>query len=240
MKMREKVIGILGGMGPEATRDLYAHIIRLTPADRDQDHLHTVIDSNPKIPDRTAHIVGDGEDPVPAMVESGKRLQRAHADFIIIPCISAHYFLDALQRRLELPVLSVFEAVAQEIHIYSINGPVGLLATDGTIQGGKFAHVLNEYGIPTLVPDSAFQQQVMEGIYTVKADPAGEKRNDCRRLFAGAAAHLVSQGACCIIAGCTEIPLALSAADITVPLKDPLETLAAAAVSRALGKRDHV
>lgn len=231
--MEEKTIGIMGGMGPEATCDLYTHIIRLTPALRDQDHLHTVIDSNPKIPDRTANIVGDGEDPVPAMLAGGARLKRAGADFIIIPCISAHYYLESLDVQLELPVLSAFEAVARAICDYPLEGPVGLLATNGTVMGGKFAAILSQYGLPTLVPENTFQEQVMEGIYTFKADPAGEKRNHCQKLFAAAAEHLIARGACCVIAGCTEIPLVLKDADIVVPLMDPLEILAAAAVARA-------
>ncbi len=233
--MKKKIIGIMGGMGPEATRDLYAHIIRLTPARKDQDHLHTVIDSNPGIPDRTAHIVGDGADPVPAMLDSGRRLEKAGVDFIIIPCISAHHFLASLRDQLRVPVLSAFEAVARAIVDYPIDGSVvGLLATDGTIRGGKFAAVLAEYGLTTRVPESAFQRQVMEGIYKVKADPTGEKRGHCRKLFAGAAEHLITRGACCVIAGCTEIPLALMAGDVAAPLMDPLEILAAAAVVRAL------
>lgn len=91
--MSEKVIGILGGMGPEATLDCFAKIIQNTPAKKDQEHLRIIIDSNPKVPDRTAAIIGNGESPVPLLVEGCRSLQRAKADFIIIPCVSAHFFL---------------------------------------------------------------------------------------------------------------------------------------------------
>jgi aspartate racemase len=235
--MKEQVVGILGGMGPEATRDLFAHITRLTPVTRDQDHLHVIIDSFAKIPDRTAYIVGDGEDPLPAMLDGGRRLERADADFLIIPCISAHYFIEQLRAELRLPILSAFEETAKAIRAYPIHGEVGLLGTDGTVQSGKFAAVLSAHGLETLVPDADKQKHVMEGIYTVKADPTGERRDQCQELFRAAAVQLIRAGAWGIIAGCTEIPLALKAGDITVPLFDPVTILAKAAVARAKGSQ---
>ena len=233
--MKEQIIGIIGGMGPEATRDLYNNIIRLTHATKDQDHLHTIVDSNPKIPDRTAFIVSNGENPLPAILASGQRLQNAGASFALIPCISAHYFLEELRFQLKIPVLSAFEEVAKEICAYPIKRCIGLLATDGTVRSGKFAKVLAACSLQTVVPDTTYQQQVMKAIYTIKGDPSGEHRNHCRKLLLGGAEHLIQRGAMGIIAGCTEIPLVLDASDVSMPLFDPLEILAAAAVAKAKG-----
>ncbi len=83
--MGEKIIGILGGMGPEATADLFHRIIRATPVKRDQDHFRVIIDSNSKIADRTPAILGTGPSPLPMMVETGKNLERAGADFLLLP-----------------------------------------------------------------------------------------------------------------------------------------------------------
>lgn len=235
--MNEKIIGIIGGMGPEATRDLYDNIIHLTRAAKDQDHLHTIIDSNPRIPDRTAFIIGKGEDPLPAMLAGGRRLQAAGADFAVIPCISAHFFLEKLRAQLEIPILSAFEEVAREIRVYPNITRIGLLATDGTVRSGGFADTLAAHGIQTLVPDTVHQQNVMEAIYTIKGDSSGEKRYYCRDLFQAAAEHLIQNSAQGIIAGCTEIPLALHSSDITVPLFNPLTILAAAAVENAGGSK---
>ena len=113
--MSEKIIGIVGGMGPEATLDLYGEIMRATPACKDQDHLRVIIDSNPKIPDRTPAITGCGASPVPAMAMSCRTVARAGADFVIIPCISAHFFLNELQQQIDIPVLSAFDAVSAHI-----------------------------------------------------------------------------------------------------------------------------
>ena len=113
--MKEKVIGILGGMGPEATLDCYSRIISSTPAKTDQDHLRVIIDSNPKVPDRTAAIIAEGESPLPVLVAGCRTLQQAGADFIIIPCVSAHFFLDEIQQQIALPILSIFDAVTETI-----------------------------------------------------------------------------------------------------------------------------
>ena len=113
--MSKKTIGILGGMGPEATLDCFGKIIKNTPAQKDQDHLRVVIDSNPSVPDRTAAIIGNGRSPVPVMAEGCQALEKAGADFIIIPCVSAHFFIDEIQRQANLPILSIFDAVAESI-----------------------------------------------------------------------------------------------------------------------------
>jgi aspartate racemase len=221
-------------MGPEATRDLFGNIIAATPASCDQDHLRVFIDNNPQIPDRTANILGQGQDPVPAMVQSAQALARAGAEFIIIPCVSAHFFLGRIQRQSPLPILSLFEAVTDWIKAQGRMETVGLLATKGTIAGGAFAQALQAAGIETLVLGSRQQDQVMEAIYTIKADPTGRRRAECKEKLASAAEQLISRGAQGIIAGCTEIPLVLTPADISAPLLDPLLILAQAAVEHAV------
>ena len=231
--MKEKIIGILGGMGPEATRDLFANIIKFTPSKKDQDHLRIIIDNNPKIPDRTAAIVGDGEDPVPFMVESGLKLEQSGVDFIVIPCISAHYFIEELRSQLSVPILCMLEEVGKAIKDSGSVITVGLLATDGTIAGGHFKEKLAKYGFKTLVPTKDYQLSVMKAIYTIKSDVKGRKRNQCRRWLKSASDHLISNGASIIIAGCTEIPLVLLPEDVSVPFYNPLEIIAKAAVEKS-------
>jgi len=95
--LAEKVIGIIGGMGPEATADLYLKIIHNTPAAIDQQHMHVLIDGNTKIPDRTIAIMQGGEDPAPYIAASARNLFRAGADYLAISCNTAHYYYDAVQ-----------------------------------------------------------------------------------------------------------------------------------------------
>jgi len=232
--MAEKVIGILGGMGPEATLYLFEKIIRNTPAECDQDHLRVIIDSNPKVPDRTKAILENGENPVPIMVKSAQTLIQAGADFIIIPCISAHYFLDELSRNLNRPILSAFDAVAKRtVDDYPYIKTVGLLATNGTIQGGLFQKRLTESGIQTQVPDDQYQKRVMSTIYSIKGDPEGVARQENKTVMKDVAEHLIQKGSQGIIAGCTEIPLVLDPDDVAVPFLDPLLILAQTAIQKA-------
>lgn len=232
--MEEKVIGILGGMGPEATLDFFGKIIQSTPATIDQEHLRLIIDNNPKIADRTEAILEKGESPVPMMVQSSLSLEKAGADFIVIPCISAHFFLDELRRKLSLPILSALDEISVLItRDHPDIEAVGLLATKGTIHGGLFHKRLLERSTTTLVPDPDDQERVMGAIYKIKALTASQVREECKETLIDIASNLIKKGSQGIIAGCTEIPLVLEPEDLTVPLFDPLLILAKAAVREA-------
>ena len=113
MSSTKKTIGILGGMGPLATADLFEKITLLTKAETDRDHIRVYIDSNANIPDRTAAILGSGEDPVPEMSSALRNLEKCGADCIIMPCNTAHYFLPRLQEMTEIPFLSILTAAAE-------------------------------------------------------------------------------------------------------------------------------
>ena len=235
--MPEKVIGILGGMGPDATVDCFAKIIKNTPATRDQEHLRVVIDSNPKVPDRTAAIIGDGDSPVPKMVAGCRVLERAGADFIIIPCVSAHVFLTDVQQQIDLPILSIFDAVAEAItRDYPGVKAVGLLGTTGTVSGGLFQKRLMQDEIKTIVPDNNKQKKIMAAIYDIKKADAPRTRTEIRTDLIAAAKSLIikkPEGAQAIIAGCTEIPLALKQEHLALPYFDAVNILARAAILKA-------
>ena len=233
----EKVIGILGGMGPEATVDCFDKIIKNTPAAKDQDHIRVIIDSNPKVPDRTAAIIGDGESPVPVLVAGCRALARAGADFIIIPCVSAHVFLSEIQRQIQLPVLSIFDAVAEAVtRDHPQINTVGLLATTGTLSGGLFQKRLGQDAIKTLVCEDGVQSRVMAAIYDIKNAHAARSRSEITTDLIAAAESLIArspEGAQGIIAGCTEIPLALKQEHLAIPYFNAVTILARAAVRRA-------
>jgi len=232
--MTEKVIGILGGMGPEATLDLFGKIIANTQAATDQDHLRVIIDSNPKVPDRTAAILRNGESPVPAMRAGIDALKRAGADFVVIPCVSAHFFLDELQREAGLPILSMFDVAAEHIRAHHPNiRKVGMLATTGTLQGGRFRERLQVSGIETLTPAGPDQERVMVSIYEIKGAPGGRGRAAIAAEVREIAGRLIQGGVQGVVAGCTEIPLVLKPGDLDVPVFDTLTLLARAAIVAA-------
>jgi aspartate racemase len=234
-RLREKVIGVLGGMGPEATADLYMRLINSTSVERDQDHFRVIIYSNAKIPDRTSAILGIGASPLPMMVKSGKILQEAGADFLIIPCNTAHYFHTQLQDALRIPVLHMIKLSAEYIHRRNRKVSLaGLLATDGTVATKLYHDAYGEKGIKIIVPDERYQKDVMEAIYShIKT---GNLKEGCKILLR-IAEELIKKGSQAIICGCTEVSIVLHDEDLEVLVVDPMQVLAEEAVLFASGKQ---
>ncbi|ALM74353.1 cysteate racemase [Thermococcus barophilus] len=226
---KEKIIGILGGMGPMATVELFKRIVLKTPAKRDQDHPRIIIYNNPKIPDRTAYILGKGENPLPELIDSAKKLESWGADFIIMPCNTAHFFADEIQRAINIPLINMIEETAEYVKQLGIKR-VGLLATTGTVVSGIYQRALEKRGIKVIIPNKEEQENVMRGIYEgIKAN----KFEFGRELLLEIAKKLEkeSEG---IIAGCTEVSVALKPEDLEVPLIDPMDVIAEKAVKLAL------
>lgn len=229
----KKTIGIIGGMGPEATVDLFNKIIRLTPVKKDQDHIRILIDNNTAIPDRTKAILKGGTDPLPELVKSAKLLKKAGADFIIMPCNTAHYFYDGLKKSSGLPVIHMIEEVAK--HLKGKYKKAGLLATDGTVQSGIYTKVLNRYGIELVIPGKNDQKKVMALIYGKTGIKSGSyKEARIKQEFLKIIKNLAKQGAETVIMGCTEIPVILRKRKDRVPLIDSTQILAESAVKKAL------
>ncbi|MCX8168636.1 MAG: amino acid racemase [Candidatus Methanomethylicia archaeon] len=227
-----KVIGILGGLGPEATAELFFRIIKITPAKRDQDHIPIIIFNNPKVPDRTAAILYGGENPLIELIKTAQKLEKAGVDFIIMPCNTAHYYYDELKSSVKIPFLNMIELTVKRIvRIYPNIKSVGLIATTGTIKSGLYQRYLDNYGIKAIIPSDEDQEVVMRGIYNgVKAGNLNLGRN----LLLKVANKLIGMGAELIILGCTEVSIAIKSEDLSIPIIDPLQVLAEEAVKYAL------
>jgi len=227
---RNGTVGILGGMGPEATLELFRQIIALTPARKDQEHLHIVIDSNPLIPDRTAAILEEGESPLPMMIKGARVLEQAGADFLVIPCNTAHRWLSHLRKAVSIPIIDMISETATTIA--SCNPPiktVGLLATMGTVKCGLYQRALGDHDVSLLVSADQEQVRIMDAITHIKAGDHSVKDTVV-------AQHLIDQGASGIIPGCTELSLVVEEAGLSCPLFDPLSILARRAVEWAREK----
>lgn len=229
--MSKKTIGILGGMGPAATADLYSKIIACTDAESDQEHLHIIIDSNTAIPDRTEALVHGGESPVGELTKSARLLERAGAGLIVMPCNTAHGFYDAVCAAVEVPVLHMIKLTARELKLRGIKC-AGLLATDGTIRSGIYADAFADSGIELITPSPEGQAAVMELTYGgVKAG----RRDIDTSAFRRASCELLDSGAQTLILGCTELPPAFEIYGLDYPCIDPTLVLARAAVTAAGG-----
>ena len=224
-----KTIGILGGMGPAATCDLMQKIIARTVAANDREHIPQLVDCNTAIPDRTAALLHGGEDPVPQMLKSARRLQAMGADFLIMPCNTAHCFLPRLKPEINIP----FVEMPKETVAYAAARGVktaGLLATTGTVRSGLYAEAFAAAGIKTVVPSEKNQALVMDMIYNcVKAG------KPCRPEAAEKIlAELRALGAEKFILACTELPLAFAELGLlNNDCIDPSAVLARAAVLAA-------
>ena len=230
--MGKGIIGILGGMGPEATADLYREIIRLTPATRDQDHIPVFIYANPAIPDRTSAILQGTESPLAHLIDSARLLERAGAGLLVIPCNTAHHYLEPLRGALTIPVLDMIAETRRHLEsAWPGIGAAGLLATTGTVSIGLYQRSLEPAGLAVLVPSPAEQEGVQDAIRTIKS---GQRRGEARAVLSQAGAALIDRGARVVILGCTEIPLALDAENSPFPVVNPTRILAQAAVDWAL------
>lgn len=224
----QKIIGILGGMGPLATADLFRKIVLLTDAEADRDHIRVCIDSNAQIPDRTAAILSGGEDPVPEMADALRNLERCGADCILMPCNTAHYFLPRLQAMTETPFLSILTAAADACKSRFPGKTVGILATRGTLAAGLYQSALKAAGVPFLTPAGAEQDALMRVIY--EGVKAGKSPEHYRKDFLTVLEGMLARGAEVFLLGCTELPPAAEALGIALPTVDPTAELARAAI----------
>ena len=227
MRMK-KTIGILGGMGPLATADLLIKIVTMTKADCDNEHIRVFVDDNAAIPDRTAAILHEGEDPVPEMLSALRNLEKCGADCLLMPCNTAHYFLPRLQAETEIPFINVLAVTAERCAELHPGKTAAILATTGTLATGLYQRELDAQGVPYLVPNEEEQATLMHLIYElVKASlPLQPAAQDWR----GVLDALRGRGADYFILGCTELPIVASTLEEEGPFVDPTEEMARAAI----------
>ncbi|WP_414441156.1 aspartate/glutamate racemase family protein [Burkholderia sp. 22PA0106] len=232
-------LGIVGGIGPAATVDFMGKVLRNTEAHGDQDHIKMLVEHNPQIPDRTAHLVDHAQDPTLALFAACARLQAGGVSAIALPCNTAHAFIGRIQPYLGIPIVDMLrETVA---HIVARFGPgcrVGLLATSGTLASRVYHNAAADY-LDMLTPTPAVQGEVMAAIYGPSGVKAGFTTGDCRDRIEAAIAHLAGRGAEVVILGCTELPLLIEETDAypvdgrSVTIIDPTNVLARRCVQLA-------
>ncbi|MGB9699634.1 MAG: aspartate/glutamate racemase family protein [Thermodesulfobacteriota bacterium] len=231
--MRTQTIGILGGMGPEATLLFFQKILSNTNAVKDQDHARLIIYNDPKIPERLPAIEGKGENPLPMMIQGLLSLKRAGADLAVIPCVTAHYFLPQMEGKRILPLISIIEATISHIKKnYAFINCVGLMAALGTIRTGLFQRELAKKKISTLISEESDLQKVQNNIFAIKNTTLSDRKKIKRELIK-IGEKLIKKGAQGIIIGCTELPIVLTPDCFDVPAFDVLDILARAALRKA-------
>lgn len=226
-----KTIGILGGMGPAATSDLFAKLIAATGAKLDQDHLRILIDNNPRIPNRNDAIAGRGPSPGPQLAAGARGLQDAGADLLVIACNTAHAFQSEIEAAVTIPLLSMIDAT---VDAAMDNGGerFGVLAADGCRRARLYDRAFEARGVKALLLDDSAQAEFMDLIFRVKAGDTGA---DVRDRMAALALSLNARGAQAIVAACTEVPLVLSPDTLAIPVISSTDALVSRAIAFATG-----
>ena len=229
-----RLLGVLGGMGPLATIDFLRKVLDATPARTDQQHVPVLTASIPQIPDRTAAFRGEGQSPLPAMIDSGRRLVAAGAALIVMPCNTAHLWFEPLRATLGVPMLHLVDAALDEASEFvGTDASLGLLATEGTIASGLYASRRRQDVGPTrwLLPTPReMAKWVTPGIAAVKAGDEALGHD----LLSRAADALGRRGADAMVLGCTEIPLVLDGANAPWLTIDATRSLARRCVAWSL------
>ena len=220
-------LGILGGMGPQATQVFYQFVLDSTDAVRDQEHLPTIILSDTQIPDRTSAILsGQTEALSPQLLSSAKLLEHCGCTAITIPCNTSHYFVDRLQEEVGIPILHMIRLAAGVLARQGKHRPA-ILATDGTIQTGLYTRECGALGMEAVCPDPASQKLIMSIIYDeIKQGEAGS-----REKFAHVDRAIREAGCDCAILGCTDLSVFSTHHPLPPFYLDAMAVLAAQAVT---------
>ena len=226
--MTEQRLGILGGMGPQATQDFYQRILDRTDASCDQEHLPTLIWSDTSMPDRTAAILGgDAEGCYRRLLDGARLLERGGCTALAIPCNTSHYFADRLQAQLHIPIIHMIRETVAAIQAMG-KKTVGILATDGTVQTGIYQKELTAAGLTPVTLPERLQKTVMSIIY----DEIKKGETGSREKFGEVDAWLRQAGCDCAILGCTELSVYRALHSLPPYYMDAMEVLAEQAILR--------
>lgn len=218
-------------MGPDATVDFMAKVLAATPATRDQDHVRMLVDHNPGLPNRQAALLEGAEDPGPAIAAMAKGLEDGGADFLVMPCNTAHAYASGIREATSIPLLSIIDVTVDACREYNT---VGLLATPGLLRIGLYQQAFAAAGINCRLQDDDGVKDLMHLVNRIKIGDHGESISAAMQALANA---LIDGGADVVVAGCTEIPIVLTGDMLAVPFLSSTELLARATVEVAKGER---
>jgi len=207
-----KPIGVLGGMGPLATQLFYGMVIANTKANRDQDHIDLIILNHASLPDRTEALLSNNTEPLlELLLADCKFLENSGVSHIVIPCNTAHYFVDTLQAEISTPIINMIREVVAGIKETKKDGTkVGILATDGTVKLGVYQKELENAGLVAVLPSEENQKRVMKIIYDGIKKGGEIDYSDFEKIEKA----MLDAGCEHVIMGCTELSVFMDMYDI--------------------------
>jgi aspartate racemase len=215
-------IGILGGMGPQATILLQKKLLGAVQADDDSGHIPLLIDMNTQVPSRIDHLIhGRGEDPAPVLAAMARRLQGAGAEALAMPCNTAHHYAPAITSAVSVPFLDMVDRAAERARrVLGPQGCVGMLASPAVRMTGLFDKALEQRGLRTLWP--ADEPAMLGAIRRIKADGPGK---EVRGVLRAASDELADRGALFQFVACTEFSLIVDCAAAHASVVDTMDVL---------------
>jgi aspartate racemase len=207
-------VGILGGMGPEATVLLMSRLLRAVDARDDDDHIPLIVHQNPAVPSRIRRLIeGTGEDPGPVLAQMARDLQAAGAEALAMPCNTAHAYAPQITAATPLPFLDMRAATVAALP----KGRVAMLASPAVRLTGAFDAAFAGAGITPVWPED--EGPVLALIRRVKSGDTGPATHQAMAELAGAAEGHV-------LVACTELSLLTGA--LRGPFTDSLDCLVGA------------
>lgn len=215
------LIGVIGGLGPKATTYFMDLIIDNTKSNCDQDNVNLLVCQYSSIPDRTNYILEKSkESPVPEMIKCAKLLERENCKYIVIPCNTASYFYDEINKNVKTTVINILEETSKEV-LKTKPNKIGLMATDGTLKSKAYQKFIDEQLL--FIPNQEYQQKIMSIIY----DKIKKNKNITKEEFDEIINYFKQNNCDKIILGCTELSVAYKTLNINYEIiVDSLTVLA--------------
>lgn len=226
-----RAIGVLGGMGPEATLDFLAKLFAADRQGREQDRLRVFVDCNPAVLDRNAALRGQGPSPGPMLAAMARGLEASGAECLAIACNTAHAWRADVSQAVTIPLIDMIEtACAEIVGAFPDVRRVGLLAAEGCLEAGLYQAALTARGLIPVTPGPSARLAFMDALYRIKAGEIGEAE---KAALVACAREVQDEGAEAILAACTEVPLVLAPGDLPLPMIDAADALARRVVAFA-------
>ena len=226
-----KKLGVIGGMGPEASCFYYQNVIKHTKAEKDQDHIDMVILSHATMPDRTeAILTGDDKHLINVLCDDARTLESLGVSNIAVTCNTSHYFYEQMQKAVQIPVINmIYESVAYAVKHYEGVKKIGIMGTDGTINSRIYHKECRKLGVTAVKPSPERQKDVMSLIYDdIKSGKDGD-----REKFDRVMSEFLRKGCDVVILACTELSVFKEKHEVPSICLDAMDVLVRESIVRS-------
>ena len=226
-----KKLGVIGGMGPEASCFYYQNVIKHTKAEKDQDHIDMVILSHATMPDRTTAILtGDDKHLINVLCDDARTLESLGVSNIAVTCNTSHYFYEQMQKAVQIPVINmIYESVAYAVKHYEGVKKIGIMGTDGTINSRIYHKECRKLGVTAVKPSPERQKDVMSLIYDdIKSGKDGD-----REKFDRVMSEFLRKGCDVVILACTELSVFKEKHEVPSICLDAMDVLVRESIVRS-------